>query len=101
MLSVRPKITSFIKALPDEEQKKALAFFGNYTRLSYAEYEKKMEEVLQSQELLYSNLTRDLYHLGKVLSKKYKYLTYSYDIFMIGFVSSALLFLAAVLRDYF
>ena len=99
MLSVRPKVTSVITDMPEEEQKKAIAFFGNFTRLSYQHYERYMDEVVRSQQLLYANMTRDMYYLGKVLDKKYRFLTYSYDIFMIGFVSSVILFLATILKD--
>jgi hypothetical protein len=44
-------------------------------------------------ELLYGNLTRDLYFLGKVLDKKYRYLTISYNVFMVGFIVTVMTFL--------
>ncbi|RMF21352.1 MAG: phosphohydrolase, partial [Bacteroidetes bacterium] len=43
--------------------------------------------------LLYGNMARDLYHLGKVLDKKYRYLTISYNLFMVGFIATVLSFL--------
>ena len=41
-------------------------------------------------------MTRDLYFLGKVLDKKYRFLTMSYNIFMVGFVATVLTFLFAL-----
>ena len=57
-----------------------------------------MEEVLQDSDLLYGNLVRDLYHLGKVLDKKYRYLTISYNIFMVGLIITVGLFLFTLLN---
>jgi hypothetical protein len=40
-------------------------------------------------------MARDLYFLGHVLDKKYKLLSYSYTIFMMGFVATVGAFLGA------
>jgi len=45
---------------------------------------------------MYGNMTRDLYYLGKVLDKKYRLLTMSYNIFMVGFATTVLFFLIAL-----
>ena len=37
-----------------------------------------MTEMIKDQDFLYSTMTRDLYFLGIVLAKKYKYLRYCY-----------------------
>jgi hypothetical protein len=55
-----------------------------------------MDAVLRDGELLYGNMVRDLYFLGKVLDKKYRYLTMSYNIFMIGFIATVITFLIAI-----
>ena len=52
--------------------------------------------VFRDGELLYGNMVRDLYYLGKVLDKKYRYLTMSYNIFMIGFIATVITFLIAM-----
>jgi len=97
VLSARPKVTNLTmpEMLP-EEKRKNLVFFGNFTKLDLDEYEEAMDAIFRDPELLYGNLTRDLYHLGKVLEKKYQYLTVSYNIFMIGFIATVMTFLVTL-----
>jgi hypothetical protein len=42
-------------------------------------------------------MVRDLYFLGKVLDKKYRYLSISYTVFMVGFVTTVVSFLVMLL----
>jgi hypothetical protein len=49
--------------------------------------------MFRDSQLLLGNMTRDLYFLGKVLDKKYRYLSVSYNIFMVGFVATVGTFL--------
>ena len=97
VLSARPKVTQFNRYTTDKEEiKKNVVFFGNFVHLDLQEYEEAMDAVFRDEELLYGNMTRDLYFLGKVLDKKYRYLSVSYNIFMVGFIAtvgSFLLFL--------
>ena len=68
VLSARPKVTSFNEAISSKEEKrKNIVFFGNFVHLDLEEYEEAMDAVFRDPELLYGNLTRDLYFLGKVL----------------------------------
>ena len=98
VLAARPKVTSNINdGTPIEEAKKHLVFFGNFVSLKVDKYEELMEEMFQDTELLYGNLSRDLYYLGKVLDKKYRFLSISYNIFMVGFVATVLTFLGVLL----
>ncbi len=97
VLAARPKVTTLVHAAtPIEEAKKNIVFFGNFVALDLERYEQVMDEVFKDSELLYGNLTRDLYHLGKVLDKKYRYLSISYNIFMVGFVATVLTFLVVL-----
>ncbi|MEM6697225.1 MAG: Pycsar system effector family protein [Bacteroidota bacterium] len=94
VLSARPKVTNLNEEQKDLSiAKKNIAFFGNFVPLELEQYEEVMDEVLRKEELIYGNMSRDLYFLGKVLSKKYYYLTISYNIFMLGFTISVFLFL--------
>jgi hypothetical protein len=98
ILSVRPKVTSLVhRHMPPQERPRNLMFFGNFVHLTLPEYEAAMDELLRSSELVYGNMSRDLYHLGKVLDKKYKLLTVSYHIFMIGFAATVISFLILLL----
>ena len=97
VLSARPKVTSLNKGKKTKEEiQKNVAYFGNFTSLSLPQFEEAMDAVMRDGELMYGNMTRDLYYLGKVLDKKYRLLTVSYNIFMVGFVAAAVMFLVAV-----
>ncbi|MCC6725070.1 MAG: hypothetical protein IT258_11205 [Saprospiraceae bacterium] len=97
VLAARPKVTSFINdSTPIEQAKRNLMFFGNFTALKLERYEQLMDDMFQDSDLLYGNMTRDLYHLGKVLDRKYRFLSISYNIFMVGFVATVLLFMVVL-----
>lgn len=71
-----------------------MASYSNFTKLNLEAYETKLETVLQDPQLMRTSLKKDLYFLGKVLELKNRYLSFSYNIFMFGFVASMLLFLS-------
>ncbi len=94
VLSARPKVTALnAEANVGDQSKRNLAFFGNFVSLDLTTYEESMQEVLRDGNLLYGNMVRDLYYLGKVLDQKYRYLSISYNIFMVGLVITVALFL--------
>ncbi len=78
---------------PKEQIQRNIVFFGNFVPLQLEEYETAMDAMFRDSELMYGNMTRDLYYLGKVLEKKYRYLTVSYNIFMVGFIATVGMFL--------
>lgn len=92
VLSSRPRVTSFVH-LPD--QRVNPVFFGNFVHLSLEEYEAAVDAMLRDGSLLFGNMTRDLYYLGQVLDKKYRLLTFSYTVFMMGFVATVGAFVGA------
>lgn len=97
VLSIRPKVTSLNpQGTQPEAAKQNIVFFGNFVHLKLEEYEAAMDAVFRDGELIYGNMVRDLYFLGKVLDKKYRYLTMSYNTFMIGFVATVVTFLVAI-----
>lgn len=94
VLSARPKVTRLLqKNMNIEVAKKNIVFFGNFVSLDLDRYEEAVDAALRNGELLYGNMARDLYHLGKVLDQKYRNLTLSYNIFMIGFIAAVGIFL--------
>ncbi len=98
VLAARPKVTSVINdSTPIEVAKRNLMFFGNFVALKQERYESLLDEMFQDSDLLYGNMARDLYQLGKVLDRKYKFLSISYNIFMVGFVATVVLFLVVLL----
>lgn len=96
ILSTRPNLNKGTFTEGDILSKKTnLLFFGNFHRMSLKEYEWAMKEMMKDADYLYSSLIRDIYFLGVVLGKKYKFLRLSYTIFMFGFVISVISFIVA------
>jgi len=48
--------------------------------------------MLNDKEYLYSSLVKDIYYLGVVLGRKYRFLRISYTIFMYGLIISVVAF---------
>ncbi|MFK8005143.1 MAG: Pycsar system effector family protein [Saprospiraceae bacterium] len=98
-LSTRPKITEG-KVTRDDiiNRKSNLLFFGNFYNMELKDFDWGMMEMIKDSDFLYSTMTRDLYFLGIVLAKKYKYLRYCYSIFMYGLIISVIVFAIAFLK---
>lgn len=95
-LSTRPKITEGKFTREDIENKKAnLLFFGNFYNMPLTEFHWGMMEMIKDSDFLYSSMTRDLYFLGVVLAKKYRYLSICYNVFMYGLVLAVIAFAIA------
>jgi predicted metal-dependent HD superfamily phosphohydrolase len=91
ILSTRPIITSGFVSREDVLKKKGnLLFFGNFHKMSLDEYVWSMQHLMNDSSYLYETLVRDIYHLGKVLGKKYHYLRMCYNVFMYGMIASVI-----------
>jgi hypothetical protein len=91
--ATRPQVTSGEVTLDDIRQKRSnLLFFGNFYNMKLEDFHWGMMEMIKDADFQYSSMTRDLFFLGKVLAKKYKYLTICYNVFMFGLISAVLLF---------
>jgi HD superfamily phosphodiesterase len=96
ILASRPNISSGKFTREDIKNKRTnLLFFGNFHAMKLEDYEWGMKEMMKDAEYLYGSLTKDIYFLGKVLGKKYRYLRIAYSIFMYGFVLAILSFIIA------
>ena len=96
VISTRPKITSLSISKEDIEQRKGnLLFFGNFISMPVEDYEWGMKELMEDRDYLYNNLIRDIYYLGVVLGKKYRYLRIAYNVFMYGLISSVIAYIVA------
>lgn len=96
ILATRPKVTKGVFSRQDIEDKKVnLLFFGNFYKMPLAEYQWAMEEMLKNGDYMYNTMIKDLYYLGIVLEKKYRLLRHSYNIFMIGIISTVIAFVLA------
>lgn len=76
---------------------KNLLFFGNFHDMKMDDYVSGMQEMMKDEEFVYESLIKDLYYLGAVLHKKYKYLRYCYGVFMVGIILSVIAYLFALL----
>ncbi|MEM6830050.1 MAG: Pycsar system effector family protein, partial [Bacteroidota bacterium] len=99
ILSVRPNVSKGTFTEDDIRTGKTnLLFFGNFHGMKRDEYHWGMNRLMDNGNFLYSNLIDDIYFLGVVLAKKYKYLRSSYTIFMVGIAISLALF---ILSNFF
>ncbi len=97
ILATRPNISSGKFTRDDIINKRTnLLFFGNFHKMKLDDYMWGMKEMMKDSEYLYGSLIKDIYFLGVVLGKKYRFLRISYTIFMFGFVIAILSFLLAI-----
>ena len=67
-------------------------FFGHFAALEREQFYAEMAHALRSDPATYHALANDLYSLGYYLAKhKYRYLRFSYLVFLTGFIAAALL----------
>lgn len=98
ILATRPNITKGTFTEEDIKNKKVnLLFFGNFYNMSLPEYDWAMKEMMNDRDYLNSSMVKDIYFLGVVLARKYKYLRISYNIFMFGLILAILAFAIAFL----
>lgn len=96
ILSTRPKVTEGRVTRENIERRNSnLLFFGNFYNMKLEDFHWGMMEMIRDSDFLYSSMTRDLYYLGVVLAKKYKYLRICYGIFMYGLILSVVVFALA------
>ena len=94
VLAARPRLNSRIIDLDMVRQSSAnILFFGNFVSMPEEDFITGMKELLQDHDRLYENMMRDIYGLGSVLEKKFRFLRTSYTVFMFGLVAGVLLFI--------
>jgi predicted metal-dependent HD superfamily phosphohydrolase len=97
ILATRPKIVGGDFTQEDIDNRKInLLFFGHFNKMTLENYQSGILQMISDKDYLYSSLTKDIYYLGMVLGKKYKYLRHSYTIFMYGLIFSVVAFAVAV-----
>lgn len=98
VFSAIPKVSGQDFSEEDVQQHNvSLLYFGNFLSLPKDRFVGYLRDLKDDQEVLYDDLSRDLYNLGLVLKKKYRLLTYAYRTFVGGLVLSFLVFLLAFL----
>lgn len=89
VFATRPKMGNH----NDQKSPSSLMYFGVISSMSFEAYNTKMMELLQTKDSIYSHLTRDVFHQGRILKRKYKLVQYAYTIFITGLSISVILFL--------
>lgn len=93
ILSTKPNVTKTRFTLQDVADRKVnLLFFGNFNRMIFSDYQDAMNILIKDRDYIYDSMVKDLYYLGKVLDRKYRLLSITYQIFMVGIVISVLSF---------
>lgn len=86
-ISTIPKVTEGTFTREDIANKTAnLMFFSNFHSVPLKDFQWGVQEMMYDEEFLYASMTKDLYFLGIVLHKKYKYLRICYAVFMFGMI---------------
>ncbi len=91
--ATRPKINMDSK--DDEEFKDAgnnILFYGNFYKIPYVKFNRVIKETIVDKENLYDSLTKDIYHQGIMLVKKFRKINLSYTVFIIGLILSIIAF---------
>ncbi len=101
ILATRPNVSAGRFTRDDIKNKKTnLLFFGNFHGMNVEDYEWSMKQMMKDADYLYGSLIKDIYYLGKVLGKKYRFLRIAYNIFMFGFVISILTFVIVMMSPH-
>ena len=96
ILSTKPKVTSGEFTKEDLKKRKVnLLFFGNFYKMNLDDYTPAVREMMEDRDYLYDSMIRDLYYLGVVLNRKYRLLSITYQIFMVGIIISVIAFVLA------
>lgn len=95
VFSAMPKVSGKELNKRDVVNKKAsLLFFGNFLQIQKEEFVDYLNDLKKNQQVLYDDLSRDLYNLGLILKKKYRLLNIAYWVFVGGLILSFLTFVA-------
>ncbi|HYK56812.1 MAG TPA: Pycsar system effector family protein [Flavisolibacter sp.] len=98
ILSTRPSISKGQFTEEDIRSKKTnLLFFGNFYRMQLEDYQWGMNQMIKDKEYLYNTIMMDIYYLGVVLAKKYRFLRIAYTIFMWGLIVAVIAFAIAAI----
>jgi hypothetical protein len=71
-----------------------ILFFGTFARMTFAEYEQAMGQVMKDHNTAYAVQLKEIYEIGRYLAqKKYRYVRYSFYSFLAGVISSSFIYI--------
>lgn len=98
VVSAKPDVTKKEVNLDKVRNKKSsVLFFGNFSNMELDRFLTNMRELKSDRNLLYDNMSIDIYYLGLVLKRKYRLIRYAYSIFIIGLSISVISFVGIML----
>jgi len=98
ILAARPRVTTRALTLDDVRGERAnILFFGNFVNLREQDFVTGMAELLQNPDALYLTMLKDIYSLGNVLQRKFRYLRWAYTIFMAGLAAGVIAFIIVLI----
>jgi hypothetical protein len=56
------------------------------------DYQWGMSQMMQDKSYMYNTMIMDIYFLGVVLARKYRYLRFAYTVFMVGLIVTVIAF---------
>jgi hypothetical protein len=99
IMAIRPKLTHPPATIQPGAN---ILFFGCFAGLPQEEFIDHVIDVLRSEEATYRAMARDLYQNGQVLHrKKYRYLSYAYSTFLVGFMATLIAFTYELLSKHY
>ena len=67
-----------------------LLYFGNFQKMPFIEFRQMIKETIVDKDYLYNSLSKDIYHQGIILTRKFRRINLSYNIFIIGLLLTVL-----------
>lgn len=96
ILATRPKIIRMEDHIPGKESTEFnILFFGHFSSMSLENYKETIRKTISKKEDIYDTISRDIYYQGIILTKKYRYIAWAYNIFVVGLIVSILSFIVA------
>lgn len=79
----------------DEKMREAgdnLLFYGNFYKMPFDKFKGDIRKTIIDKEYLYDSLSKDIYHQGILLVKKFRKINLSYTVFITGLILSVIAF---------
>lgn len=70
-----------------------LLYFGNFHNMKYQDFEWGFLQMLNDKDYLYLSFIKDLYYQGVQLQKKFRFIRFSLNIFLLGIILTAIIYL--------
>ncbi len=67
-----------------------LLYFGNFQKMPFIEFSRIIRETIVDKDYLYNSLSKDIYHQGIILTRKFRRINLAYSIFIIGLLLTVL-----------